>query len=177
MNDNGKSAERAGPSSATIQHTNVATGLSYDALVSAFEHELGYLDPTTVERLIERKTAWSEVERAIDRMAGPRGLMIIIRADQGKFTSLSGHEKRCSLYLVGNPFIADKIISIDLRASFFVPFRVCLYDDRGPKGAVISYDRPSSFLAALERPELKEVGELLDRKIDEVAEALQKIHG
>jgi uncharacterized protein (DUF302 family) len=75
--------------------------------------------------------------------------MIIFRADQGKITSLSGQEKRCSLYLVGNPVIADQIISIDLRASFYVPFRVCLYDDRGPDGAVISYDRPSSFLAVL----------------------------
>jgi uncharacterized protein (DUF302 family) len=74
------------------------------------------------------------------RMACPRGLMIIFRADQGKITSLSGQEKRCSLYLVGNPVIADQIISIDLRASFYVPFRVCLHDDGGPGGAVISYD-------------------------------------
>ena len=89
-------------------------------------------------------------------------------------TSLSGREKRCSLYLVGNPVIADRIISIDLRASFYVPFRVCLYDDGGPDGAVISYDRPSSFLAALGNPELTEFGALLDRKIDDVATALRK---
>jgi hypothetical protein len=137
MNANGKSAASGAPSCAAIQHTSVATGLTYDALVGAFEHELGYLDPTIAEQLLERKAAWTEVERAMDRVAGPRGLMIIFRADQGKITSLSGDEKRCSLY---------------------------------------PYDRPSSFLAALERPELKEFGELLDRKIDEVAEALQKIH-
>jgi hypothetical protein len=28
-----------------IQHTEVATGRTYEALVEAFEHELGYLDP------------------------------------------------------------------------------------------------------------------------------------
>ena len=27
------------------QHTEVATGRTYEALVEAFEHELGYLDP------------------------------------------------------------------------------------------------------------------------------------
>jgi uncharacterized protein (DUF302 family) len=85
-------------------------------------------------------------------MAGPRGLMIIFKADQGRITSLSGQEKRCSLYLVGNPVIADQIIGIDLRASFYVPFRVCLYDDGGPDGAVISYDQPSSFAAPLSPP-------------------------
>jgi len=88
--------------------------------------------------LLERKAAWTEVERAMERVAGPRGLTIILRADQGKITSLSGDEKRCSLYLVGNPVIANRILGIDLRASFCVPFRVCLYDDGGPNGAVIS---------------------------------------
>ena len=41
----GKSAASVAPSSAAIQHTSIATGLTYEALVSAFEHELGYLDP------------------------------------------------------------------------------------------------------------------------------------
>jgi uncharacterized protein (DUF302 family) len=138
-----------------------------------FEHELGHLDPLTEVRLIEQKASWNEVEREMARMAGPRGLMIIFRADQGKPISLSGQERRCSLYLVGNPVIADQIISIDLRASFYVPFRVCLYDDGGPGGAVISYDRPSSFLAALGNPKLTEFGALLDRKIDDVATVLR----
>ena len=46
-----------------------------------------------------------------------------------------------------------------------------LYDGGDPKGAVISYDRPSSFLAALGHPSLTEIGESLDRKIDAVAAA------
>jgi len=50
---------------------------------------------------------------------------------------------------------------------------VCLYDGGGPNGAVISYDRPSSFLAALGKPELTKFGALLDRKIDDVAAALR----
>jgi len=107
--------------------------------------QLGYLDPLIGARLIERKASWSEVEREMARMAGPRGLMIIFKADQGRIASLSGQERRCSLYLVGNPVIADQIISIDLRASFYVPFRVCLYDDGGPNCAVISMIDPRPF--------------------------------
>jgi uncharacterized protein (DUF302 family) len=75
---------------------------------------------------------------------------------------------------VGNPVIADQIISIDLRSSFYVPFRVCLYDDGASDGAVISYDRPSSFLAALGKPELTKFGALLDGKIDDVVVALRR---
>ena len=51
---------------------------------------------------------------------------------------------------------------------------VCLYDHGTASGAVISDDRPSSFLAALERPELNEIGVMLDQKIDGVADALRK---
>lgn len=90
-----------------IRHTEVATGRTYEALVEAFEHELGHLDPLIGTRLMEQKASWKEVEREMARMAGPRGLMIIFRADHGKITSLSGQGKRCSLYLVGNPVIAD----------------------------------------------------------------------
>jgi uncharacterized protein (DUF302 family) len=157
----------------TIQHTYVATGLSYDALVSAFERELGHLDPRVTQRLVERKAAWSEVEREIGVIGGAHGLMIIARLDQGKVTSLSGREKRCSLYLVGNPVIANQIISIDLRGSFYVPFRVALYDAGDSEGAVICYDRPSSFLATLGRPELAAIAASLDRKIDAVAAAVR----
>jgi uncharacterized protein (DUF302 family) len=59
--------------------------------------------------------------------------MIIARVDLGGVASLSGHETRCSLYLVGNPLIANQIISIDLRGSFYVPFRVALYDEWTPR--------------------------------------------
>jgi uncharacterized protein (DUF302 family) len=159
--------------STTIQHTRVATGLSYDALISAFERELGHLDPSVPQHLIKWKAAWSEVEREIGEAAGRHGLMIIARADQGPLLSLSGSQRRCTLYIVGNPLIARKIIDIDVRGGFYVPFRVALYDDGGPGGAVIAFDRPSSFLATLGHPELAEIGQSLDGKIDAVVAAIR----
>jgi len=81
----------------SIQHTCVATGLGYEASIRAFERELGHLDPAVTQRLIERKTAWSEVEREIEAIGGSHDLMIIERADLGRVASLSGREKRCLL--------------------------------------------------------------------------------
>ena len=173
MNDNDNTGDKGVPSSGTIQHTNVATGRSYDSLVSAFERELGHLDPTITQRLIQQKAAWADVEQAINKIGGQHGLMFVFRADQGKITSLSGQDKRYSLYLVGNPVIANQILNIEPGASFYLPFRVALYDAGGPEGAIISYDRPSSFLATFGRPELVEIGLSLDRKIDGVAAALR----
>jgi uncharacterized protein (DUF302 family) len=157
---------------ATIKHTRITTVLSYDALVTAFERELGHVDPKLTDDLVKYGASWDEVKRTIDQVGGPHSLMVFFRADQGKVTSLSGRTKRCSLYIVGNPVIANDIIDIDPRACFYVPFRVCLYDEGGR--GVISYDRPSSFLEALGRPELAPFGELLDQKIDTVASLIAK---
>jgi uncharacterized protein (DUF302 family) len=60
-------------------------------------------------------------------MAEPFGLMVHAKIDQGRITSLSGKSKMCSLYTVGNPVIANQIIEIDLRGSFYIPFRVAVH--------------------------------------------------
>jgi Domain of unknown function DUF302 len=158
--------------SATIEHTDVATGLAYAVLIEAFEQEVGRWDAATAQSLVQRKAPWSDVEAAVSRAGGARGLMIIEAINQGVVTSLSGRPKLCRLYLVGNPAIASGILDVDPRGAFYVPFRVCLYDDGGPGGAHIAYDRPSSFLAALGHPELAAVGAQLDEKIDGVTRAL-----
>ena len=165
---------RLSTATAGIERSTVATGLTYPALVAAFERELGQVDPAAAARLVEARASWSEVEREVERRAGPHGLLIVGHADQGPIVSLSGRAIRCSLYLVGNPVIAARILQIDVRAGLYVPFRVCLYDDGGPDGACIAFDRPSSFLATLERPELTELGTLLDRKIDGLVAAVAR---
>ncbi len=157
---------------APIERSVVATGLAYPALIEAFERELGRWAPEAGTRLVERRASWSEVEREVDGLAGRHGLMIFLRVDQGALVSLAGTARRCSLYLVGNPVIAQRILAVDVRASLYVPFRVSIYEDGGPDGASIAYDRPSSFLAALGRPELTELGALLDHKMEDVVAAI-----
>ncbi len=156
-----------------IIREDIPTGLSYESLVTAFERELGRFDPTIAQGLIQQKASWDKVEAAFQHMAGPHGLMIFFQADQGRITSLHNGIKKCSLYVVGNPLIADQILSIDIRASLYVPFRVCLYDNGNPEGAIIGFDRPTSFLATLHQPALQEIGNLLDSKIDSVVQAIR----
>ena len=136
------------PSKAAIEHVTVATGVPYEKLVAAFEAELGRLDPAAVQALVERRASWGEVEREIQRVGGTHGLMIVASANQGAVISLSGKAKRCVLYLVGNPVIAHKIIAIDIRASFCVPFRVlCSIPTKTAPLAMIAHPRFSLRLA------------------------------
>jgi uncharacterized protein (DUF302 family) len=155
-----------------IEREDIPTGLDYNTLVAAFESELGRWDQTVGNLMIQEKTSWPTVKRVIQDMAGPHGLMIFYRIDQGSIISLHNGIKRCSLYLVGNPVIAEQILSIDIRASLYVPFRVCLYDDGNPAGASISFDRPSSFLATFHQPALMKIGCTLNSKIYSVVHSI-----
>jgi uncharacterized protein (DUF302 family) len=80
--------------------------------------------------------------------------------------------RHSSVYLIGNPAIATQIVRIDVRGSFYVPFRVAIFEQDDQPGAVISFNRPSSFLGARERTELAEIGRLLDSKIDAVVQRM-----
>jgi hypothetical protein len=81
------------PTNLSISHVNVATGLPYDRLIPAFEASLGKWDPVAGAPLWEKKASWPEVETAIAKMAEPFGLMVMVKIDQGRITSLSGKEK------------------------------------------------------------------------------------
>jgi hypothetical protein len=151
-----------------IERFDVDTGQSYDAAAATFESSIGRLEVEAVEALRERGAPWAEAEAAMTRMAGPSGLMLFTKLDQGAVASLSGPPIRCRLYMVGNPAIAAQILRIDARASLYVPFLVALYARDDQSAAVLSFDRPSSFLGIFEQPALKEIGLMLDAKIDAV---------
>jgi uncharacterized protein (DUF302 family) len=160
------------PDAQRVERSSINTGLAYDAAILAFERSIGRLDIAATQALVARKASWGEVEAAMAAMAGPSGLMLFTQFDQGSVASLAGRPIRCRLYVIGNPAIATQIIRIDVRASFYVPFRVAIFEHDEPPGAVISFDRPSSFLSVLGRTELAEIGRQLDAKIDAVVQRM-----
>ena len=147
--------------------TLVETPFAYEDLCTRFEAAVGRLDPPAVRRLEASAAPWPQVEAATREMAGESGLMQFAVFDQGAIASLSGSQIRCRLYLVGNPAIAARIVRIDERGALYVPFRVAVYATPRAAGATIAFDRPSSLLAGLGRPELDDIGRLLDREIDD----------
>jgi len=148
--------------------TVVETPFGYEDLCRRFEAAVGRLDAPTVTRLQALATPWPQVEAAMRAMAGESGLMRFAVFDQGAVASLSGVLIRCRLYLVGNPAVAARIVGIDERGALYVPFRVAVYETARQQGAAVAFDRPSSLLAGLGRPELDAIGRMLDREIDNV---------
>jgi uncharacterized protein (DUF302 family) len=159
--------------STRIKQSVINTGHRYEVATAAFERSVGRLDTEASRALKARNAPWPEVESAMARMAGPSGLMLFTQIDQGAIASLAGTAIQCRLYLIGNPAVAAQIVRIDVRGSFYVPFRVALFESSDESGAIICFERPSSFLGALERPELTDIGRMLDSKIDAVVRQVQ----
>jgi uncharacterized protein (DUF302 family) len=156
-----------------IAQSNVALNRSFDEMVELFERELQFWPRETSVDFISHQAPWSAVQAEVARLGGRRGLMIFSKIDTGRLTSLSGRRKNSTLYLVGNPVIANEILNIDRKGAFYVPFRVALYAEGREGYASLCYDRPSSFLATL-NPRLAAIGRELDSKIDAVADAMRR---
>jgi uncharacterized protein (DUF302 family) len=155
---------------ATTERITVSTGLSFDALVAAFEAQLGRWDLAAAQAVIPQ--GWPVLESKIHTMEGPHGLMIVSTADQGEIASVSDPAIRCTLYEIGNPAVATGILKIDIRACLLVPFKVALYEMGRGTGATLVYDRPSSLLATLSNPKLVDIGKGLDTKMQAVVDAI-----
>jgi hypothetical protein len=94
-------------------------GSPYARVVEIFERELGGYSRTTATTLVADGAPWPEAEQAFTLMAGEHGLMILAKTELGALTTLSGKRKHCTLYLVGNPLIANRLFDIDVLASFY----------------------------------------------------------
>jgi uncharacterized protein (DUF302 family) len=159
-----------------IKREDILTGLSYDDLVAAFEGALGWWDPLVENSLIQQDHCWEERKKVYQSMAEPHGLMIFNQLAQDHTAAPAAGIRQCSLYLIGNPIITEQILRIDARASLYVPFRVCLYVPQDLDGSIISFERPSSFIATLRNAELMKFGYLLDKKVDSVIQSILDRH-
>jgi hypothetical protein len=103
--------------------------------------------------------------KAIMGMANSHNLMIMMENNQGHISQLHGGPVKCGLFLVGNLITAEKIVSLDLRGSYPVPFRVAIYAEANGR-TYVTYDLPSSLLRLLQNHQINRIAVDLDQKIE-----------
>ncbi len=151
-----------------------ATRLIHDSAVDfeetrrRFDEQVPLLDPLLTLRLVLDRATWRDVEALVDRTVGPTGFVALARLDQGALFSLCGDPVQATLYLVGNPVIARKILAVEPTAGLYAPFRVAVYRDT--LGAHVAYDQPSSVFASLGAHTIDGIARELDEKIRNSAE-------
>jgi hypothetical protein len=148
----------------TVERIDVTTERSFEQATAAFEENVPAADTTMLTRLVETQASAREIQAAVALAQGDLELMILAKVVQGSLTSLLGTPKKLSVYLIGNPVIANRLFERNRGAGLYAPLRVSLYED--PSGKVhIAYDRPSSLLGSFEDAEINAVAALLDEKM------------
>jgi uncharacterized protein (DUF302 family) len=157
----------------TEQHTlriSCQSSHDFETTRARLDEQLPLLDPLVSLDLVLRDASWAEVESTVATYLGPTGFVALARLDQGVLLSLNGEPLGATLYLVGNPLLARRVLSADPAAALHAPFGVAVFADH-VGNAHVSYDTPSSLFSSLGSKEVDEIGRELDNKIGQAVVA------
>jgi uncharacterized protein (DUF302 family) len=153
----------------TVQHCEHVSQRSFEAVVAAFEAELGSVeDPAIIPREVAAATSRADFEARIRAYEGRSGFMRFLTNDHGAWMSRVGVEARIRSYIIGNPLIAQTMITHDPAVGLNVPIRVVIYQTASGE-ARLAYDLPSSLMSRLHDDEVSAAALKLDAKLRALA--------
>jgi uncharacterized protein (DUF302 family) len=153
----------------TVQHCEHVSQRSFEAVVTAFEAELGSVeDPAIIPREVAAATSQADFEARIRAYEGRSGFMRFQVYDHGAWMSRMGTKARIRSYIIGNPLIAHTMITHDPGVGLNVPIRVMIYQTAS--GEVrLAYDLPSSLMSRLHNDNVSAAALKLDAKLRALA--------
>ncbi len=153
----------------TVQHCEHVSGRSFEAVVAAFEAELGSVEGGVIPREVAAATSRADFETRIRAHEGRSGFMCFLTNDHGEWLSRMGAAASIRSYIIGNPLIAQTMIAHDPAVGLNVPIRVLIYQARS--GEVrLAYDLPSSLMGRLHNDDVSAAALKLDAKLRALAE-------
>jgi len=123
--------------------------------------------------MIASRASAQEIARAIGEMIGELGFVALAKLDQGPLASLLGRPKKMSVYLVGNPVLANRMYEQHAAVGLYAPSRASVFEDYEGK-CHFTYDRPSGLLEQFKNEEIRVLGHILDRKMESLAHRLAR---
>lgn len=153
------------------ERVDVSLKRSFEQAEALLDENVPPADVPALVRLAESRASASEMEGAVQRMQGDLDFMTFAKIPQGTVTSVLGTSKKITVYLVGNPVIANRMFERNRAVGLYAPLRVALYEDKDGI-AHFTYDRPSSLLRSFEDQEVDGIARRLDDKLTKLAERL-----
>ena len=157
----------------TSVRVDVATRLSYEKLVENFNAQVPQINLDAYRALVARQAPWSEVAAEAKRQAGPFGFVWFKQLSScAVFDLAPGFSSRCIVYTVGDPALAETMVSYDTRAVMYLPTKFLLYWDSQGRGHV-SYALPSSSIGAL-TPSRRVQARKVDRRFKNLVDRISR---
>lgn len=156
----------------TAQHVIVPTTRSYEQVIQAIEQQVGRVDYPQLEKLLAAK---APLEAVAEAFVGSSTFMYLAKIDQGRILSLSANQKKCALYVLGNPLIGNQMHDVTTAVGLYIPFRLCAYED--PQGRVfVTYDVPSSLIQHYNNEQLTALARRFDAQLEALAISVTSGH-
>lgn len=156
-----------------IEHIVVTSERSYEQVIEALEAQLGQRANWDEAQhvLITIGATFEQAAQLFEQHLGTSGFTIFGKLDPGDLLTRSGKPTRAVQYAVGNPLLAIQMIQHSSEAALYAPLRLVVYENGAGK-AVVAYERFTSQLAQYSHPEIAQVSQLVEQKLEElVAEA------
>jgi len=150
-----------------VVRVDVVTRRPFAEVVTRLEQKIPSADLATLNRLVHSQASASEIENSVKAMVGNLGFMILAKLEQGPLVSLLGKPKKLSVYLVGNPVLANRMFEQNPAVGVYAPLRVSVYEDYQGRSH-FTYEKPSTSLAQFENAEIRTVAKLLDEKMGQL---------
>jgi uncharacterized protein (DUF302 family) len=150
-----------------IEHISVTTNQPYDNVVAAFDARLGPAREwaAIIGQLLGAHASWQQVEETITAQIGESGLALFFAVDHTPLLALAGKTSRAKQYAIGNPLLAVQMTRYVPEAALYAPLRLVVYENEGGQ-AIVAYDRFVSLIAQYQRPEMIDVAQEVERKLE-----------
>jgi hypothetical protein len=151
-----------------IKHLTVISSKPFDAVVAAFESQVGHPNMAEFSKAAESAKAYAELESVVNRAVGPTELMVFLKLDIGGVirTESRADTPKALRYLVGNPLIMKEMAKHVIEAGAYAPVTILI--DQRADGVHLTYDTMVSFLTPYGNAQALAVAHDLDAKVEKL---------
>ncbi|WP_447979965.1 DUF302 domain-containing protein [Candidatus Nitrospira bockiana] len=107
----------------------------------------------------------------LKKVVAGNDMMVMGELHQGKVLSMTGLNVQSESLFVGSPTVGKKLFTVEPGAGVVVPVRINIYQD-AQGTTVVSYAKPSALLSTFGNPEVTNVGQMLDGKLQNMVKML-----
>ncbi len=146
------------------KRVEVTSTKTFSEAIATFERRIPMADFFAFDRLVATGANAKDIQDVVSGMVGDLDFMILAKLDQGPLVSLMGKRKKMTVYLIGNPVLANRMYEINPAIGVYAPLRVLVYE--GNDGSTrVTYDLPSTLLGQFKDEDVKSVAHMLDEKL------------
>lgn len=167
-----------GTRSITINHVVIASNQPYEKVLEGLASRMGSEEgwretEQRIQDLAAARAPLEQAEETIERQLGTSDFTIFKTVEHTPLHRLAGKTSRAVQYMAGNPLLANQMSRLAPEVALYAPLHFVVYEDDAGK-TFVAYDHFVSLLAQYRRPEITEVAQVVEQKLEALLAAVTR---